>query len=213
LNNQRHSMAWVLGGAVLTFGILIILALQGGWNPGMIPATPAQAARFASYNPTVVLYAYNVRTAPTISEAHAESILCGAPHGNFNCRQLANQIYADGVQYRINPAFILAVFKEESSFGSTGMARYTLDVPNMICIKPADWNAGITFTCLNGFTKTRTWGDSVILYCRLLNGKIYQGRDDVKDIIQIATPSTNNPTNRYIADVEQNMTTWQNEPN
>lgn len=206
---QSNPMLWVLGGALVVFVPLIIMALQGGWNPGMIPATPAQA-KLASYNPTVVPYAYNVRTAPTISEAHAESILCGAPHGNFDCRQLADQIYTDGVQYHINPAFILAVFEEESSFGSTGMARYTLDVPNMICIQPAAWNAGITFTCMDGFTKTRTWGDSVVLYCRLLDGKIYQGKDDVKDIIQIATPSSDNPTNRYIADVEQNMTTWQN---
>lgn len=203
--NKQNNPAWILAGALIVFVPLIWMALQGGWSPKLIPATPAKAQ---SYQVTVADSSYNVRVAPTISRAKVEYILCSSPHGNFNCTQLADTIYEDGVQYTIDPAFILAIFEEESNFGSTGMARDTKDVANIICIEPASWNAGIAFTCEDGFTVTRTWEDSVALYCRLLDGNIYKGKDTVKTIIEKATPSSNNPTNRYIDDVDHNMQVW-----
>lgn len=208
--NKKSNPAWILVGALIVFVPLIIMALQGGWSPKMLPATPAQAQ---SYIPTVVDGTYNVRVAPTISEARAEQVLCTGHPGMFDsqtCQQFADDLYSLGVQYTIDPSFALAVFKHESNFGETGEARLSKSIGNVECIKRAGWNAGITFWCTRNFTDTSTWHDGAVLYYRLLNGSLYQGKNTVQEIIKTASPPPDNNTPAYVAAVEHDMQTWAN---
>jgi len=46
----------------------------------------------------------------------------------------AQALYDDGIKYGLDPAYALAFFMHESSFGTAGVARVTLSLSNMRCV-------------------------------------------------------------------------------
>src|SRR5436309_10532110 len=65
---------------------------------------------------------YSVLGAPTVSAAFINSVLAAA---HSPAAGKGQALYDDGIKYGIDPVFALAFFQHESSFGTTGVARYS----------------------------------------------------------------------------------------
>ncbi|NTU72824.1 N-acetylmuramoyl-L-alanine amidase [Candidatus Roizmanbacteria bacterium] len=64
---------------------------------------------------------------------------------------LGEQIYALGIKYNINPAFVLGIYLHESTMGKYGAATHTLNVGNIRCV------AG--YTCSGDWIQFSSWID------------------------------------------------------
>lgn len=147
-----------------------------------------------------------VRTVPTISLDEVRSVLCG--NGSPACSE-ADTLYNTGVAKTINPAFILAIFKHESHYGETGVARTTNNPGNIKCLAHDALYAGLSFWCDGIWTHFANWHDGIVALYRLFSGPMYAGLNTVEAIIGKASPPSENATSAYIADVEQSMAQWQ----
>jgi hypothetical protein len=194
-------------GMVLFF--LMALAVLG-WYSGLIPASIAKVSSAlsssASTGPipqTALVYPgqHSIQGAPTISAAKIDSILCGA--GSPACGS-GQQIYNLGVTYNINPAYALAFFQHESSFGLAGAARYTHSLGNLRCIP--------NYPCPNGYASFPTWSEGFQAWYALIDSDVYvrSGRTTIETIIpRYAPPSDNNDVNAYINSVVSSVASWQ----
>jgi hypothetical protein len=81
--------------------------------------------------PGAINTSYSVLSKPTITAAFINQVLA-AYHSPATGKGQA--LYDDGVQYGIDPAFALAFFMHESTFGTAGEARITLALGNLRCI-------------------------------------------------------------------------------
>ncbi len=108
-------------------------------------STPQQSAQAASFSQDQG-DPYSVLGVPTISPAFINSVLAAAHSPAVGKGQA---LYDDGVKYGIDPVFALAFFEHESSFGTTGIARYSLSLGNLRCIQGA--------VCRDNFAWFPTW--------------------------------------------------------
>jgi hypothetical protein len=123
-------------------------------------------------------------------------------------------LYDGGVQYGIDPAFALAFFMHESSFGTAGMARTTLALGNERCLtdRPCVNTSGTT--CQDGqscYAQFYSWEDGFDHWYQLIAGPIYKGSGltTVGTIIPRYAPTAdNNDEQAYIASVEHEIDTW-----
>ena len=194
-------------GTVLLF--LIALAVLG-WYSGLIPAGIAKVSTAlsssASVGPipqTALVYPgqHSIQGAPTISAAKIDSILCGA--GSPACGS-GQQIYTLGVTYNINPAYALAFFQHESSFGLAGAARSTHSLGNLRCIA--------NYPCPGGYAAFPSWSEGFQAWYALIDSDVYvrSGRTTIETIIPRYAPSDdNNDVNGYINSVVSSVASWQ----
>lgn len=116
-------------------------------------------------------------------------------------------LYNMGVQYGIDPAFALAFFMHESSFGTAGEATATLSLGNLRCYP------GVT--CIDqdrgGYAKYATWEDGFQAWYELIHNYYVAklGLVTVDKIIPVYAPTAdNNDEMAYINDLKHELDVW-----
>ncbi len=113
------------------------------------------------------------------------------------------ELYDLGVKYGIDPAFALAFFMHESTFGTAGMARETLSLGNLRCIP--------SVPCDNGYAQFSSWEQGFEAWYKLIrNLYVAQwGLVTVDQIIPVYAPSSDhNNVEGYIAALKHSIDTW-----
>ncbi len=196
--------------------IVLLAVLMGGkgapsaTHKGQSPAAPAA--------PTG---GYAITGQPSISGQFIDTILCTWHSPACHSGQ---ELHDLGAQYGIDPAYALAFFMNESTFGTAGMARITQGLGNERCIQDrpcVNYQGG---DCQNGqscYAKFSSWSDgfehwySLILY-GYVKGQINQaiGRQacpcvTIDQIIPVYAPNRdNNNEQHYIYVVEHAVSLW-----
>jgi hypothetical protein len=149
----------------------------------------------------------SVVSGPTITATYIDHVLCS--NGSPACGT-GQDLYDDGVQAHIDPAFALAFFFHESSYGKAGMATATLSIGNMRCMDgygTAYSNDG----CYAAFT---SWHQGYVAWYRLINGLYIHtwGLTTVAQIVPRYAPTADhNDEPAYIASVEASVALYRKE--
>jgi predicted double-glycine peptidase len=158
---------------------------------------------------------------PTISVAFINQVLA---HYNSPAAGQGQALYSLGQQYDIDPAYALAFFFHESSFGTAGMARITHSLGNSRCVQDAscintsggDCQAGQS--CYAGYAN---WADGFAGWYRqmtaYLNGSLeyyltqqWKPLTTLETIIPVYAPSSDhNDVSAYISAIQTAVATWQ----
>jgi hypothetical protein len=112
-------------------------------------------------------------------------------------------LYDLGIKYGIDPAFALAFFMHESSFGTQGEATKSLSLGNLRCIP--------NFRCEDNFAQFNNWEDGFQAWYQLIRNwyVAVKGLTTVDQIIPVyAPPADNNNDNAYIAALKHAIDTW-----
>lgn len=91
---------------------------------------------WAGYSAIIHPGPYTMVGKPSLSVAFMNEVLA-AYHSPAT--GLAQALYNDGVKYSIDPAYALAFFLHESSFGTSGVARTTKSLGNSRCTQVEDY--------------------------------------------------------------------------
>jgi len=144
----------------------------------------------------------HITGSPTMSVEAMDHVLAvaGSPAHGFG-----HTLWQLGTQYHINPAYALAFFHHESSYGTAGMATLTHSLGNIRC------TAGYACDPTGGYRWYATWADGATDWFKLMHD-VYlpQGRDTIATIIPIYAPAAdhNNET-AYIEAVRADVQRWQ----
>lgn len=117
-------------------------------------------------------------------------------------------LYDLGVKYKVDPAFPLGFFMKESTFGTAGIARYTLSLSNMRCVP--------RYACfhdpVNGYYASfPDWQTGFEAWYILLTGPVYKGSGltTIDQITQRYAPSQDhNDPSSYACFVKYAADTW-----
>lgn len=143
---------------------------------------------------------YSVLGKPTITADFINQVLA-AYHSPAAGKGQA--LYDMGVKYGIDPAFALAFFLHESTFGTAGEARTSLSLGNLRCIP--------NFKCQDGYAWFNTWEDGFEAWYKLIRNLYvaYWGLTTVDQIIPKYAPAAdNNDEAAYIASLKRAITVW-----
>jgi hypothetical protein len=147
---------------------------------------------------------YGVLGKPTLTVDFMNQVLASY---NSPAAGKAQALYDLGVKYSIDPAFALAFFLHESTFGTAGEARQTHSLGNLRCIPNAD--------CVDqdrgGYASFPTWESGFEAWYKLIrNLYIAQwGLFTVDQIIPKYAPnSDNNNELGYINSLKHYLDTW-----
>ncbi len=163
---------------------------------------PSQAHAQAYTNATLVQQAssYSVLGTPTVSAAFMNQVLA-ANHSPAAGKGQA--LFDYGVQYGVDPVYALAFFMHESSFGTTGIAQYTLSLGNLRCIP--------IYSCYDGFSSFPTWEAGFEAWYQLIRN-VYVDTWHLVTIEQIiptyAPSSDHNNVGAYINAIESAVDSW-----
>jgi hypothetical protein len=152
-----------------------------------LPSLPIGSA-FAASLPTVA--GHTIVGAPSISANKIDSVLCSVHSPACGTGQT---LYDDGVQNDIDPAYALAFFLHESSYGTAGVARYTHSLGNMRCMTG--------YACSGGYASFTSWEQGYHAFYSLLESATYigGGRVTIEQIVPVwAPPSDHNDDTAYI---------------
>lgn len=116
---------------------------------------------------------------------------------------LGQAMYTDSLRFHIDDAFALAFFLHESRFGTTGVARVTHSVGNIICTP--GW-----LVCVGRFRWYPTWAAGCLDWFRLLATEyVPRGLTNLAAIVPVYAPaSDHNDVSGYIAAVLHAVRTW-----
>jgi hypothetical protein len=116
---------------------------------------------------------------------------------NSPARGTGNLFVRLGKEYGIDPVIALAFFRQESQFGTEGIAVHTKSMGN---IKYSSKCPGGNY---RGFCQYDSWEDSIEDWYRLVSGPVYvrSGLDTIEEIIPKYAPSSENDVNVYIDSV------------
>jgi hypothetical protein len=118
----------------------------------------------------------------------------------------ARAIYSYCLARQLSPAFLLAMFKKESTFGKFGSAAVTHSLGNT---RPPSFGVPDIGVTDRFFSKYANWADGgVSTVARLFDHPAYQGKDTIEAIIPTWAPSSENNTALYIAQVVQDFERW-----
>jgi hypothetical protein len=147
---------------------------------------------------------YSVLGKPTITADFINRVLA-AYHSPAAGKGQA--LYDLGVQYGIDPAFALAFFQHESTFGTQGEARTTLSLGNLRCIPDhpcVDQDRG-------GYAQMASWEDGFKTWYALIRNYYVgqRGFDTIEKIIPTYAPNAdNNNEQGYIRALKHSIDTW-----
>ena len=147
---------------------------------------------------------YSVLGKPTISAAFINQVLASY---NSPAAGKGQALYDLGIKYGIDPAFALAFFQHESTFGTQGEARTTFSLGNLRCIpdRPCvDQDRG-------GYAQMQSWEDGFEIWYQLIRNYYIARRGllTVDQIIPVYAPTAdNNNEQAYIASLKHSITTW-----
>jgi Mannosyl-glycoprotein endo-beta-N-acetylglucosaminidase len=155
---------------------------------------------------------YAVLGKPTITASMINRVLATY---NSPAAGKGQELYAMGIQYGIDPAFALAFFMHESTFGKNGEATISLSlgnlrcIPNAACINPSGQTCQATDnSCYAGFP---TWEAGFKAWYELIrNLYIAQwGLTTIEQIIpKYAPTSDHNDETAYINSLKHSIDTW-----
>jgi hypothetical protein len=143
---------------------------------------------------------YSVLGRPTISADFINRVLA-----NYNspASGKGQALYNLGITYGIDPAFALAFFMHESSFGTQGEANVSLSLGNLRCIP--------NFKCQDGYAWFPTWESGFQAWYELIRN-LYVSQWSLTTVNQIipryAPAADNNDETAYIVSVEHAIATW-----
>lgn len=143
---------------------------------------------------------YAVLGKPTVSADFINHVL-SAYHSPAAGKGQA--LYDLGVKYGIDPAFALAFFMHESTFGTKGEATGSLSLGNIRCIP--------NFRCRDNFAWFDTWEDGFQEWYKLMrNLYVAQwGLTTVDQIIPTYAPAADhNDESAYINSLKHSLDTW-----
>ena len=143
---------------------------------------------------------YSVLGKPTITVNFINQVLASY---NSPAAGKGQALYDLGVQYGIDPAFALAFFMHESTFGTAGEARSSLSLGNLRCIP--------NFECRDNYAWFPTWEAGFKAWYSLIRNLYVAdwGLTTVDQIIpRYAPPSDNNNDSAYIASLKHAIDTW-----
>lgn len=143
---------------------------------------------------------YSVLGAPSMNVDAINRVLAAY---NSPAAGKGQALYDMGKQYGIDPAFALAFFMHESSFGTKGEARTSLSLGNLRCIPNVE--------CRDGYAWFPSWEAGFKAWYELIrNLYVAQwGRTTIEQIIPKYAPSSdNNDEAAYIASLKHELDTW-----
>jgi hypothetical protein len=147
---------------------------------------------------------YSVLGKPTITADFINQVLASY---NSPAAGEGQALYDLGVQYGIDPAFALAFFMHESTFGTMGEARTTMSLGNLRCIPNyacADQDRG-------GYAQFNSWEDGFKAWYALIRN-LYVAQWGLTTVDQIipryAPTSDNNDEAAYISSLKHAIDTW-----
>jgi hypothetical protein len=127
---------------------------------------------------------------------------------NSPARGKAQALYDLGLKYEIDPAYALAFFQHESSFGNAGMARETKSLGNLRCYNGAP-------ACVaqdrGGYASYPSWESGFEAWYQLIRNYYVavRGLVTVDKIIPVYAPQAdNNNEQGYIAALKHAIDTW-----
>lgn len=150
---------------------------------------------------------FGLDQAPSVDPGFIDSVLA---YYNSPARGMGQTIYDDGVRYGIDPAFALAFFGHESTYGLYGVAPVTHSLGNIRC------SAGYACEQTQGngsFRKYNSWAEGIEDWYRLMRetyldqGQLYT----VAQIIPVYAPQADHNNERlYIQFIQDNVLAWRN---
>jgi hypothetical protein len=192
--------AFVRWCGLLALGALLLLSLTSLYGPSHTPTFGGSP--LSSHSMTVVVFSSSsssVIGGPSLSASFIDRVLAryGSPAVG-----LGRALVADSEQFHIDDAFALAFFLHESTFGTTGVARFTRSLGNIIC-------SGYP-TCFQGFRSYASWQVGALDWFRLIKFEyLPRGLTTVQAIVPMYAPvSDHNDVSGYIAAVVQAVATW-----
>lgn len=192
--------------------ILIVMILIGivSYESSTLSETTRSASPHLSVKTPVPMgqaNEYSVVSGPTVSAAYIDRVLCGAQSPACHTGQA---LYDLGVQYNIDPAFALAFFLHESSYGTQGEASMTLSLGNLRCYVGA--------TCVDqdrgGYAAYTSWEAGYQAWYELIRTYYIaqRGLTTVDTIIPVYAPTADhNDEAAYIASVEHSVAIYRAE--
>ncbi len=197
---SARSLLRVVGWVALLSSILLLL-LRGGLS-GLLrslaasPDTSTPVVSAVLYQPAV---SGSVIGSPSLSASFIDRVLSAYQSPAVG---LGAALYADSVQFHLDDAYALAFFLHESSFGTTGVARYTRSLGNLICSGYA--------TCYDGFRSYPSWQVGAWDWFRLIRYEyLPRGLTTVQTIVPVYAPASDgNTPSAYIAAVLHAVATW-----
>ena len=206
---------WLL--IIVLFAVAGCVALGNGMF--RIPTTATQAASSITLAVPQVkqrhaqrdTHSYSVVGKPTLTIAFINRVLstAGSPAAGKG-----QALYNLGVKYGIDPAFALAFFRHESSFGQAGEASSTLSLGNLRCIPDAAClnTSGQTCqpnqSCYAAFPAWEAGFEAWYKLIRTLYINVWKLTTIDQIIPRYAPPSDNNNDDAYIASLKHAIDTW-----
>ncbi len=191
--------SFLRGCGLLALAALLGLSLASLFAPSRTPAFGGSP--LSSHQMTVVVFpaASSVIGGPSLSAAFVDRVLAsyGSPAVG-----LGRALVADSLRFHIDDVYALAFFLHELSFGTTGVARFTHSLGNIICSGYA--------TCYQGFRSYASWQVGAWDWFRLLSLEyLPRGLSTVQAIVPVYAPaSAGNTPDSYIAAVLHAVATW-----
>ena len=138
---------------------------------------------------------YVVLGKPTITPEYINRVLCSAYSPACGTGQA---LYDDGARAGIDPAYALAFFHHESSYGKYGIAHDNLGLGNIRCTSG--------YICKSGFRAYASWQAGYQDWYALILYYVHTlKKRTIPDIVRTYAPSVENDTLGYIASVEQDV--------
>jgi hypothetical protein len=187
---QKKKSNWDIGCLVLA----LILAAVVFWAQRM--GLPSPTFNFSSgsqnfIDAPVVTGSHSIVGAPTISAQKVNDVLCA---NNSPACGTGASLYTYGAAAGIDPAWALAFFNHESSYGKAGVARYSKSIGNMRCMDG--------YPCVGGYAYFSSWEQGYQAYYSLLKSATYigGGKTTIEAIVPTwAPPSDGNDDATYIS--------------
>ena len=192
--------AFVRWCGLLALGGLLLMSLASLYGPSRTPAFGGSP--LSSHSMTVVVFSTSsssVIGGPSLSASFIDHVLATYHSPAVG---LGRVLVADSQQFQIDDSYALAFFLHESSFGTTGVARFTHSLGNIRC-------SGYP-TCFEGYRSYASWQVGAWDWFRLLKQEyLPRGLSTVQAIIPVYAPaSDHNDVGSYIAAVLHAVGAW-----
>ncbi|GCF07904.1 glucosaminidase domain-containing protein [Dictyobacter arantiisoli] len=174
-------------------GIIICISIGS-----VLLSTAKIQLSFVSPVPTSSTYV--LQGPPTIDADFMNSVL---EHYHSPAHGKGQALYSLGVKYKIDPAYALAFFMEESNLGTQGVAAVTHSLGNI--------RATSGYAQYNGYRKYASWEDGFEDWYKLISQQYINawGLYTVDQIIPVYAPNQdNNNEKQYIAAVKTFVDHW-----
>ena len=185
---------------LLLMALLGVLALCLLLGVSQVTRSVAVAPAVVSVGVHPASSSSDVRGRPSLSASFINRVLAAS---HSPAAGLGQVLYADSLHFHIDDVFALAFFLHESSFGTTGVARVTHSLGNIICTP--GW-----LRCVGRFRWYSSWAAGCLDWFRLLVvDYLPRGLVTVQTIVPVYAPSSDgNNVSAYIVAVMTAVRTW-----